>query len=283
MKEHNTQTINNLAPVASGVVPFQFGAHAVRVLVTDDGSPLFVARDVAAALGYEKTANAVANHCKRAKSLIDIGSLIQGPQQDQALSQIDPQTKLIPESDVYRLVMRSKLEGAERFQDWVVEDVLPAIRKTGKFESVPQPAAAHFDPASITRLQLIQMALESEQERLALEQQVAVIQPKAAALDRLATASEGAMNVTAAAKHLQLRPKALFQWLNAHEWIYRRPGSARWLAYQTRLQAGLLEHKVATITREDGSEKVVEQVLITAKGLSVLAQRMGGNLLEGVA
>lgn len=41
--------------------------------------------------------------------------------------------KIIPESDVYRLVMRSNLPNAERFQDWVVEEVLPSIRRAGGY------------------------------------------------------------------------------------------------------------------------------------------------------
>jgi len=45
--------------------------------------------------------------------------------------------KFIPESDVFRLVMRSKLPGAERFQDWVVEEVLSALRETGRIEVAP--------------------------------------------------------------------------------------------------------------------------------------------------
>lgn len=51
---------------------------------------------------------------------------------------------LIRESDVYRLVMRSKLESAERFQDWVVEEVLPTIRATGSY-SLKTPAEEFDD------------------------------------------------------------------------------------------------------------------------------------------
>lgn len=57
-----------------------------------------------------------------------MGVVNRHPYMDQALT-LDPQTKLIPESDVYRLVMRSKLPSAERFQDWVVEEVLPTLRQ----------------------------------------------------------------------------------------------------------------------------------------------------------
>jgi phage antirepressor YoqD-like protein len=134
------------------------------------------------------------------------------------------------------------------------------------------PTAPALNPANLSRLQLIEMAMQAEQERLALEQHVAVIQPKAQALDLIATSSHGSLNITEAAKTLQVQPKKLFQWMHGHEWIYRRPGGSGWVAYQNRLQQGLLEHKVTTTHREDGSEKIVEQVRVTGKGLTKLAK-----------
>ena len=65
---------------------------------------------------------------------------------------------------------------------------------------------------------------------------------------------------------LQVQPRQLFGWLSEHGWIYRRAGSKNWLAYQNRLQQGVLVHK-ACIQRADGEqERVHEQVLVTAKG-----------------
>ena len=67
-------------------------------------------------------------------------------------------------------------------------------------------------------------------------------------------------------------PKRLFQWMQAHDWIYRRAGGSGYVAHQHRIKTGYLEHKVTTIERGDGTSKMVEQVLVTAKGLSQLAQ-----------
>lgn len=67
-----------------------------------------------------------------------------------------------------------------------------------------------------------------------------------------------------------MRPKDLFAWLQAKRWIYRRPGGS-WLGYQDKVQTGYLEHKLTTVQRADGSEKVTEQVRVTAKGLTKLA------------
>jgi anti-repressor protein len=127
------------------------------------------------------------------------------------------------------------------------------------------PMVALGDPAMLRGL-----LLGYSEKVLALEAANAALVPKAQALDRL-SAADGSMCITDAAKALQMRPKDLFAWLSMHRWIFRRPGST-WLAYQERIQQGVLEHKVTTVERADGTTKVVEQVLVTAKGLSRLSE-----------
>ncbi|MDV7391649.1 phage antirepressor KilAC domain-containing protein, partial [Arthrospira platensis SPKY1] len=82
----------------------------------------------------------------------------------------------------------------------------------------------------------------------------------------------GSLCVTNAAKDLQIRPKDLFNFLSSNKWIYKRAGSSTWVAYQEKLQQGLLEHKTTEVTRSDGSSKISEQVRITAKGLTKIAR-----------
>lgn len=107
-------------------------------------------------------------------------------------------------------------------------------------------------------------------DKLELQSQVAEMAPKVVALDRIATA-EGSLCVTDAAKALQMRPKDLFSYLMEHGWIYRRPNNSSYLGYQSKTAAGLLEHKVTTVLRADGSEKITEQVRVTPKGLTKLS------------
>lgn len=109
------------------------------------------------------------------------------------------------------------------------------------------------------------------ESRQMAETKLALVAPKAEALDRIADA-DGTMNLTLAAKALQAQPKKLFNWLREKHWIYRRPGGSGNVAYQDKIQAGLLTHKVTTVQREDGTDKVVEQVLVTGKGLAKLAE-----------
>jgi phage antirepressor YoqD-like protein len=80
-----------------------------------------------------------------------------------------------------------------------------------------------------------------------------------------------------AAKALQCQPKRLFAHLQACQWIYRRAGGAGYVGYQDKIQQGLLDHKVTTVERGDGTSKMVEQVLVTPKGLTKLATLLAMN------
>jgi len=128
------------------------------------------------------------------------------------------------------------------------------------------PLAILNDPAAMRGL-----LLTYTERVIALESTVADQAPKVAALERI-TNSDGYECVTSAAKILQVRPKDLFNWMSANSWIYRRAGGKSWLAYQNRIQQGVLSHKITTVQRSDGSEKTVEQLLVTPKGLTRLSQ-----------
>lgn len=116
----------------------------------------------------------------------------------------------------------------------------------------------------------LRLAADMAEQKAKAEAALALAAPKAEALDRIATA-DGSMCVRDAAKALQLRPIDLTRWLQAHGWVYRRQGNAQLLGYQDKVQTGYLEHKVTVVSRTDGTEKVVEQVRVTPKGLARLA------------
>lgn len=127
-------------------------------------------------------------------------------------------------------------------------------------------------PAVLTGPQLVAAALiEANAMMQAQAAQIEAMQEDVDALDRIAKA-DGSLCITDTAKALQMRPKELFGWLRENGWIYKRPGSAHDLGYQAKTASGLLEHKVTTVLRADGSEKVTEQVRVTPKGLAKLAK-----------
>ena len=115
------------------------------------------------------------------------------------------------------------------------------------------------------------LLLSYSEKAIALQGQIDELAPKGEALDRIA-AADGSTCITDAAKTLQLRPKDLFGYLRQHHWIYRRAGTGTDLGYQSKVNSGLLEHKITVVTRADGTEKETVQVRVTAKGLTVLAK-----------
>ena len=128
------------------------------------------------------------------------------------------------------------------------------------------PRRALADPSALRHL-----LLENVEKVIALQGEVEEMRPQVQALERIAV-SEGSMCITDAAKTLQVQPRALFAYLREHHWIYRRPNSASDIAYQDKLQSGVLEHKVTVGTRADGSEKTTTQVRVTPKGLTRLGK-----------
>lgn len=128
------------------------------------------------------------------------------------------------------------------------------------------PVKALNDPAIMRSL-----LLNYSEKVLNLEHQVSEMKPQTEAFKRISFA-DGNMCITDAAKTLQIQPKRLFAYLNENLWIYRRSGNKNWVAYQDRIQTGLLIHKVTTITTSDGEEKVQQQALVTPRGLARLSE-----------
>ena len=94
--------------------------------IEEDGKILFCASDVAKALGYSNPRDAISRHCR---GVVKRDAPTQGGVQAIAF---------IPEGDVYRLITHSKLPGAEKFESWVFDDVLPSLRKDGYYSLAPQ-------------------------------------------------------------------------------------------------------------------------------------------------
>jgi prophage antirepressor-like protein len=109
---------------------FNFDNKAVRTVTGKDGEPLFVGKDVCQILGYSNHNDAMNDHCR--------GVAIRYPILD-SLGRTQ-EARVLTEADVLRLIVRSSLPEAVRFEKWVFEEVLPTIRKTGSY-SIPTPTA----------------------------------------------------------------------------------------------------------------------------------------------
>ncbi|MCZ0750137.1 antA/AntB antirepressor family protein [Aeromonas enteropelogenes] len=136
------------------------------------------------------------------------------------------------------------------------------------------PIVALNDPATMRGL-----LLTYTEKVLELEEEVEGMKPKVGALDLIATA-DGSLNLTEAAKALQQQPRKFNRHLCSLRWIYKRAGGKQWLGYQDKVQQGLVEHKVTTVPLADGGERLCEQVRITSKGLTKLAQQLSAGGLQ---
>ena len=125
----------------------------------EDGKVLFCGKDVAKALGYSNPRDALSRHCRGVVKRDGVSETVN--QHGKATEQIVPMS-FIPESDVYRLITHSKLETAQRFEAWVFEEVLPAIRKTGGYQLAP---AMSQQQKQLDALQKIQFILDVQAKR----------------------------------------------------------------------------------------------------------------------
>lgn len=120
----------------------------------------------------------------------------------------------------------------------------------------------------------LRLAADLADQKKELEQKVQADAPKVEVYERI-TEAEGSLCLRDAAKSLQMQPGKLNTFLQANGWIYRRVGKGTWTAYQEKLQAGLLIHKVTPyIDSTDGENRVNEQVRVTPKGLVRIAEML---------
>lgn len=106
---------------------FNFSGNDITTFLDDKKEIWFVAAHVARVLKYSHTGSMIKNHCHK-KGVSEQHTLTGGGRQV---------VKIINEANLYRVIFGSKLKSAEKFQDWVFEDVLPSLRKTGKY-SIPE-------------------------------------------------------------------------------------------------------------------------------------------------
>lgn len=201
----------------------------IRTLVEEDGRILFCGSDVAQALGYSRAADAVRTHTKgsvKRRTLTNGGS--------QRLS-------FIPEPDVYRLIFRSKLPTAEKFEAWVVETVLPTIRKTGAYIT-PQTLAEVMEHP--------ERAAQLFHELKLIQDSMAEMQPKAEYYNAL-VACNVLTNIRQTAKELRI-PERLFTYLLEDMGFAYRSNRKILLPYAFMVTSGFAELKEYTTGKHGG-------------------------------
>lgn len=247
--------------------------------VSIGGEPWFVGRDVAMALGYSNTKDALAKHVDDDDK--KMGSQNATPSIKDSLGR-DQYPVFINESGLYSLVLSSKLPSAKRFKRWVTSEVLPAIRKHGGYMTPEKVEEALLNPDV-----LIQLATELKEERnknkalhdLAVEQdkhiarqndRIATLEPKGIFADSV-SASDTTILIGELAKIIKqngtdIGQNRLFQWMRDQKYLIGRKGTDYNMPTQKSMKLGLFTIKETTINHSDGHVSISKTPKVTGKG-----------------
>lgn len=249
----------------------EFGA--IRT-VEIEGKNYFVANDVARALGYKRPNDAITVHCRGTlKHRIGVQTGIRGDGMP-ALQEID--MLIIPEGDIYRLVIKSQLPSAEKFESWVFDEVLPSIRKHGVYavdELLNDPDLAIKAFTALKEEKERNKALQADNDRM---------RPKEVFADAVAT-SHTSILIGDLAKLLKqngvdIGQKRLFAWMRENGYLIKRQGSDWNMPTQRSMEMGLFEVKESTVNNPDGSVRINKTTKVTGKGQQYFINKFLGEV-----
>lgn len=218
---------------------------------------LFCASDIARSLGYSNPNKAVNDHCR---AITKCSTPISGKMQD---------INFIPEGDVYRLIVHSKLPSAEKFERWVFDTVLPSIRKNGGYIQ---------NQENLTPEQIVANALIVAQNIISQkDKQIEQMKPKAEFFDAVAD-SKTAISMNEVAKVLGIKG---YGRNNLFEFLRNIGILDRWnVPYQRYVECGwfrVIEQKYS----KNGEQCVSTKTLVYQKGVDAIRKKILNA--EGIA
>ena len=200
----------------------------VRTMTNDRGETFFVGKDVAEALGYKNTADAIIKHVdKEDRSTIAIRD-----------SAYETRAVVINESGLYSLILSSKLEQAKAFKRWVTSEVLPLIRQTGTY--------------SLHRKQIE-----------TLHHQIEALEPKAEYCDEVLD-SVSCLTTTQIAKELSMTVSDLTRLLEHRKVMYKQSG--QWMLYADYARKGYAKSRTTTRRDIEGDLHTYTRLVWTEEG-----------------
>ena len=220
--------------------------------VERNNEPWFVGKDVAEALGYERTDNAIRNHVETDDKLMH---------QISASGQ-SRQMYIINESGLYALIFGSKLDTAKEFKHWVTSEVLPSIRKTGGYI---------HGQNEMSDSELMAKALMVAQRQIdERNKQIEEMTPKALFADAVSS-SKSSILIGQLAKLItqngyKIGQNKLFSWLRENGYLSKRKGMDWNMPTQRYVEQGLFEIKESTHIDGNGNNVTVKTPKVTGKG-----------------
>lgn len=249
--------------MSNEIVPQAFSSHEFGTIrtVTRDGVPMFCAKDVAVALGYQNTNDAIRKHCKGVAICYPLKTA--GGVQD---------VRFITEGDMYRLIASSKLESAQRFESWVFDEVIPSIRRDGAYVASD---GTEDDATLMARALLAAKRAIDRKDAL-----IAEMKPKVLFADTVA-ASDGTCLIGELAKMMTqagfpIGQNRLFALLRKDGYL-GKSGSNRNVPLQRYVEMGLFKIKETAITHADGHVTISRTTKVTGKGQRYFIERYCGR------
>lgn len=236
--------------------------------------PYFVGKDVADALGYAKSRNAIDTHVDRDDALK------QGVSDKQGVTRI---TTLINESGVYSLIFGSKLPQAKAFKKWVTSEVLPAIRKTGGYVATTEQDTPEMIMARA--LQVAQQTIDNHLQRLQMAEserdhyqaEVKILAPKATYTDTVLQ-STSTYTMTQVAKEFGMSAHRFGNLLRERKVMFYQSG--QWLLTSKYQAKGYTKPRTHHYTARDGSTGTNTITVWTEKGRAFLHNKLGEEVLS---
>lgn len=235
----------------------------VRVLEID-GEPYFVGKDVAVALGYKDSSDAIKKHVdnedKLSRRFADSGQ--------------NREMYIINESGLYSLILSSKLPSAKAFKHWITAEVLPIIRKTGGYvNDTKQFVDYYFADCNTYGREAITLML-NETKRMA--NQLKAQAPKVLFAEAVES-SKTSIPVGDLAKLIKqngvdIGQNRLFSWLRMNDYLIKS-GDRKNMPTQKSMDLGLFEVKISTFYRPDGTVDITKTPKVTGKGQTYLINK----------
>lgn len=222
----------------------EFGA--IRT-IEEDGKVLFCGKDIASALGYSDPKKAIARHCRGGTKRPLTDSL--GREQEAVF---------IPEGDIYRLAAKSELPGAERFESWIFDEVLPSIRRTGGY-NIPKDYPSALRALADAEEEKLALLAENEQQR----QAIAEFEPMKQYIDTILS-STGTMTTTQIAADYEMSAKRLNRIL--HEEGVQHCVNGQWILYRRHMGKGYTKSSTFHFIHTDGRPDAKITTQWTQKG-----------------
>ena len=226
--------------------------------IEENGNVYFCGKDVAAALGYKDTVNALKQHCyKDGVVFCDLTDSLGRAQQ----------AKFINEGNLYRLIAHSKLPKAEEFEHWVFDEVLPTIRRTGGYVNDTLHFVNTYFPQLDGGQRAALSAMLTEAKRMG--EKIEEDRPKVLFADAVETAKStilvGDLAKLLKQNGVDIGQKRLFAWMRDNGYLIKG-GASKNMPTQTAMDKKLFEVKETTINTPDGSIRITRTTKVTGKG-----------------